>query len=87
MMTFERTASHGATNGETLPFIMSLRLLDSKDTPITSQLAPFGQSYDVSKSSATLHIFELVAVRKQSCKLCGHFKNTSLLKQTERISA
>jgi len=65
MITFERTASHGATNGETLPFIMSLRLLDSKDTPITSQLAPFGQSYDVSKSSATplaLHVFELVAL-------------------------
>ena len=87
MITFERTASHGATKGEPLPFIMSLRFLDSRDTPITSQLAPFGQSYDVSKSSATLHVFELVAVRRLSCKLFGHFKNISHLKQTERISA
>jgi len=90
MITFERTASHGATNGEPLPFIMSLRLLDSKDTPITSQLAPFGQSYDVSYvqcHSISPTFFWTCRVRKQSCKLCGHFKNLSHLKRTERISA
>ena len=41
-------ASQGVANGETLPFVISLRLLDSKDTPIASELAPFAQSYDVS---------------------------------------
>ena len=32
-----------------LPYAMSLRLLDSKDGPIASQLSPFAQSYDVSQ--------------------------------------
>jgi len=31
-----------------LPCAMSLRLLNSKDEPIASELAPFAQSYDVS---------------------------------------
>ena len=32
-----------------LPYAMSLRLLDSKDGAIASELAPFAQSYDVRK--------------------------------------
>ena len=43
-------ATRGATTiGDTLPFVMSLRLLDPDDTPITSQFAPFAQSYNVSR--------------------------------------
>jgi len=37
-------------NGDTFPFVMSLRLLDPDDTPVTSQFAPFAQSYDVSQN-------------------------------------
>ena len=40
----------GTTSNEptlAFPNAISLRLLDSKDVPIASKLAPFAQSYDV----------------------------------------
>jgi len=40
----EPTVPHRA-----LPHAMSLRLLNSEDRPIVSQLAPFAKSYDVSQ--------------------------------------
>jgi len=46
-----------------LPCVMSLRLLDSKDGPIASQLAPFAKSYDVS------HIHE---VNPESIQIVNH---------------
>ena len=80
----------GNDSTRALPCAMSLRLLNSKDEPIASELAPFAQSYDVSlksvRSSIGGELIPLKHLRKRSYTLLEPFRNISLRERQKLLS-